>query len=122
VNAKPIVAIIDDDPSMLRGLVGLVRSAGHRAEGFASAEAFLARGSVERFACVITDIQMPGMSGIDLKKHLAAHGLSTPVILITARNDKTLKEWALADGAVCLLHKPFKPDALIGCLQRALKI
>jgi FixJ family two-component response regulator len=115
-----LIAIIDDDQSMLSALVGLVRSAGHDARGFASAVDFLGSGMVTGFACIISDVQMPGMSGIELMRHLAASQSSTPVIVITARHDPGLEATALASGAFCFLRKPVAADALIDCLARAL--
>ena len=106
---------------MLSAVVGLVRSTGYDARGFASAEEFLGCGMVPSFACIITDIQMPGMSGIELKQHLAACQFAMPVIMITARHEPGLEERALASGAVCFLRKPFEGDTLIGCIERALK-
>ena len=97
--------------------MALVRSAGYDAHGFASAEEFLGSGTVESFACIITDIQMPGMSGIELKEHLAASQCPVPVIMITARHDPGLEEKAIASGAACFLRKPFDADALIRCLE-----
>jgi FixJ family two-component response regulator len=117
-----LIAIIDDDASMLNALVSLVRSFGYDADGFVSAEAFLGCGSLQGFACIVSDVQMPGMSGIELKQHLAACQCSTPVIMITARHDPGLEERALASGAACFLRKPVAADALIDCLERALKI
>ena len=87
-----------------------------------SAEEFLGCGMVPSPACIISDVQMPGMSGIELKQHLKACRVSTPVILITARHDPGLEEWALASGAICFLQKPFEADTLIGCIERALKV
>jgi FixJ family two-component response regulator len=101
--------------------VALVRSAGYEAHGFASAEEFLGCGTVQSYACVITDIQMPGMSGIELKEHLAASHWSMPVIMITARHDPGLEQKALASGAASFLRKPFDADALIHCLEDALE-
>ena len=121
VAAGPLIAIIDDDDSMRSAVAALVRSAGYEALAFASAEEFLAYGTVGSFACVISDIQMPGMSGIELKKHLAASQSAVPVIMITARHDLGLEEKAMASGAACFLRKPFEADALINCLQRALE-
>jgi FixJ family two-component response regulator len=116
-----LISIIDDDESMLNAVIGLVRSAGFDAQGFVSAEAFLAYGMIESFACIITDIQMPGMSGIELKKYLSGRQFSVPVIMITARDDLDLEERALASGAASFLRKPFEADALIDCLERALR-
>ena len=106
---------------MRSAVVALVRSAGYDAHGFASAEEFLGSGTVEGFACIITDIQMPGMSGIELKQHLTASQCPVPVIMITARHDPGLEEKAIASGAACFLRKPFDADALFRCLEDALK-
>jgi FixJ family two-component response regulator len=116
----PIISVIDDDESLRTALVGLVRSLGYEAHGFGSAEEFL-EGGARRWACIISDIQMPGMSGIDLKRHLTAQAVTTPVIMITARAEPGLKERALASGAACFLKKPFEANALIDCLERALQ-
>jgi FixJ family two-component response regulator len=122
VPAGPLISIIDDDESMRAAVAALVRSSGYQVRGFASAEEFLACGAIQGFACVITDIQMPGMSGIELKRHLAASQCSLPVIMITAREEPGLEESAIASGAVCFLRKPFEADALISCLERALRV
>ena len=106
---------------MRSAVVALVRSAGYEARGFSSAEEFLASGEVQSFACVITDIQMPGMSGIELKQHLTGSQNAVPVIMITARHDPDLEGKALASGAACFLRKPFDADLLIGCVESALK-
>jgi FixJ family two-component response regulator len=121
VPAGPSISIIDDDESMRSAVVALVRSAGYEAQGFASAEDFLGCGTVKSFACIITDIQMPGMSGIELKQHLTASQCPVPVIMVTARHDHGLEERAIASGAACFLRKPFDADELIGCLEGALK-
>lgn len=114
-----LVSIIDDDESLRLALVGLVRSLGFEARGFESAEDFLRSDNLEAYACVVTDIQMPGMSGIDLKLHLVQQGISLPVIMITARPDPSLEEKARAAGAACFLRKPFEASALIACLDGA---
>jgi FixJ family two-component response regulator len=120
VPAADQVAIIDDDESLRLALVGLVRSLGLDGRGFASAEAFLQSGEAKRFAVVVTDIQMPGMSGIELKQHLAGRQCTLPVIMITARPDPSLEEKAMAAGAVAFLRKPFEAAVLIGLLEKAL--
>ena len=118
--AGHLISIVDDDVSMRDALVGLARSLGYDARGFASAEDFLACDDLSRFSCTITDIQMPGMNGFDLKRRLdERHDM--PVIMITARSDPGLKEKAISVGAVCFLHKPFDTDVLIDCLKRALR-
>jgi len=94
---------------------------GFGARGFASAEEFIAADGERSCDCVITDIHMPGMSGLDLMRLLKARDSKVPVIMITARAEPGLEARAVASGAVCLLRKPFKADALIACLERALK-
>jgi FixJ family two-component response regulator len=121
VAPEPLISIIDDDASLRHALVRLIRSFGYEARGFGSAEEFTESGTIGSFACVITDIQMPGMSGIELKQLLAKLNRTVPVIMITARHDVGLEERALAAGAACFLRKPFAAEALIACLERALK-
>jgi FixJ family two-component response regulator len=120
VFRMPWVSIIDDDESVRFALDGLVRSLGYEARTFASAEEFLGCSPVDGLVCVITDIHMPGMSGIELKQHLTARRCSLPVIMITGRNEPDLEERARSSGAACFLKKPFEPDVLIGCLEKAL--
>jgi FixJ family two-component response regulator len=105
---------------MRAALVRLVRSLGHEARAFASAEEFLQSDAINSASCVISDIQMPGMSGIELKQTLTAQEHEQPVIMITARADPSLEEQARASGAFCFLRKPFEADDLIGCLEKAL--
>ena len=121
VPQSPLISVVEDDQSLRDAMVGLVQSLGHDAKGYASAEAFLAAGVAAASACVITDIQMPGISGIDLKLALVEAGLAVPVIMVTARPEEALHERARQSGAFCLLRKPFTPDALIECLERALR-
>lgn len=120
VADETLISIIDDDDSLRTALVGLVRSLGYRADGFANAEAFLVGDQAARSAAIVTDIQMPGLSGIELKERLTAQGCDAPVIMITARTEEGLRERAFASGAVCVLKKPFTAEALIDCLERAL--
>lgn len=117
---EPLISIVDDDDSLRAALVGLVRSLGLRADGFACAEDFLAADCGEHSAAIVTDIQMPGLSGMELKQHLLARGCRAPVIMITARTEPGLEERAFASGAFCVLKKPFAAEALIACLERAL--
>lgn len=119
-NAVPLISIVDDDESLRTALLGLVRSLGYRVSGFDSAEAFLASGPAPDTGCVITDIQMPGLSGFDLKRGLLERDRHVPVIMISARTDPGLHEKALASGAICLLKKPFEAAELIACIDRAL--
>ena len=117
---EPSIAIIDDDEPFRIALVESLESLGYGAHGFASAEEFLAGDGERSCDCVITDIHMPGMSGLDLKRLLASRGCQVPVIMITARAEPELEAKAAASGAICLLRKPFDADALIDCLERAL--
>jgi FixJ family two-component response regulator len=121
VRSELLISIIDDDDSFRSALVGLIRSLGYGARGFESAEEFVQSGAMRSSACVITDVQMPGMSGIELQHLLAKSQCTVPVIMITARTEPGLEEKALASGAVCLLRKPFKADLLTDCLEQALK-
>lgn len=115
-----LISIVDDDDSLRAALVGLVRSLGYGALGFANAEDFLSGGAAARSDAIVTDIQMPGLSGIGLKERLTADGCMAPVIMITARTEPELQARAFASGALCVLKKPFAADALIDCLTRAL--
>jgi len=120
VPTPTLISIIDDDDSLCAAVTGLLRSCGHEARSFNSAEAFLAWEDARTSDCVITDIHMPGMDGIELKNLLATQNWQVPVILITARSDALVEARARASGAVCLLKKPFQADELIGCIDKAL--
>jgi FixJ family two-component response regulator len=114
-----LISVIDDDESMLDALGGLLRLLGFDVETFKSSEEFIRSGFTHSPRVILTDIHMPGLSGIDLKHWLDERACSTPVIMITARSDPHLRERALASGAVCLLRKPFDAKALMDCLKRA---
>jgi FixJ family two-component response regulator len=120
VTTVPLVAVIDDDDPFRTALVETLCSFGYRVHGFASAEQFIAANVAPSCDCIITDIQMPGMSGLDLKGHLAARGFKAPVIMITARAEEGVEARVAASGAVCLLRKPFEADDLIGWLNKVL--
>jgi len=122
VSREPLIAVIDDDEPFRTALVEALRSLGYRARGFASGEEFFAASGESSCDCVITDIHMPGMSGLDLQRLLMARDRRVPVIMITARGEPGLEAKAAASGAVCLLRKPFGADALIGCLEKALEV
>ncbi|MEW5688376.1 MAG: response regulator [Pseudomonadota bacterium] len=118
--SEPLISIVEDDESLRLAVVGLVRSLGYRTLAYGSAEDFLAAEEARTSNCVVTDIQMPGISGIELKQKLVADGVAMPVIMVTARTEPAVHERAMASGAFCLLRKPFTADALIACLDRAL--
>lgn len=115
-----LIAVIDDDESVRTSVSGLVRSLGYSARTFASAAEFLGSGSDAESDCIISDVQMPGISGIELKEALMAAGSRTPVILMTAFASDAVQMRAAEAGAVCFLRKPFGASELIGCLEAAL--
>ena len=114
-----LISIIDDDESTRLALASLMRSFGLEAKTYNSAEDFLRSGAAEPSSCIITDIHMPGLSGIELKQWLDDHANAAPVIMITARSEPHLHAQARACGAVCLLKKPFNAEALLACLKKA---
>jgi len=122
VSSEPLIAVIDDDEPFRTALVESLCSLGYRARGFASAEEFFTASGESPCDCVITDIHMPGTSGLDLQRLLMARDRRVPVIMITARGEPGLEAKAAASGAVCLLRKPFGADALIGGLEKALEV
>ena len=115
------IAVIDDDESFRVALVESLFSLGYGASGYASAEDYVRMIGSNSVNCVVSDIHMPGMSGLDLMKYLAVRGAKTPVVLITARSDANLEAKAALAGAVCLLRKPFEINELIGCIEGAVK-
>ena len=121
VSSKHLIAVIDDDSAFRVALVESLDSLGYVAREYVSADEFVAGNGEASSDCIVTDIHMPGMSGIDLMVLLSSRGSKTPVIMITARSDAGLEARALASGAICLLRKPFESVALIACLEMALK-
>lgn len=117
-----LISVVDDDDSFRSALIGLIRSLGYNVHGFESAEAFVESSFMRSSACVITDVQMPGMSGIELQQFLTRSQCAVPVIMVTARTEPGLEQKALASGAMCLLRKPFQTDVLMAWLQKALKV
>ena len=116
-----MISIVDDDKSVREAAKMLVKSLGYATETFASAEEFLESGRLCDTACLITDVQMPGMSGVDLQSHLTANGHCPPVIFVTAYPEASVRARALEAGAFGFLSKPFSEDSLIWCLDRALE-
>lgn len=114
------ISIIDDDTSLREALIALVRSVGHAGSGHGSAEAFLESGEASTADCLITDIKLPGISGVDLAARLGEDLCGPPVVIITARTETALLAKAAASGALCVLRKPFAADDLLDCLERAL--
>jgi FixJ family two-component response regulator len=117
---SPLVAIIDDDEALCSSLVDLMRSIGYRAVPYASAEMFLMSSNLFSLDCIVADVHMPGMGGLNLARKLHEQGITTPVTLITALPDKYLDDEAISVGAQGLLRKPFETDALLDCVKRSL--
>ena len=115
-----LIAVIDDDESFRIALVESLHSLGYGAHAFASAEEFITWEADASCDCVITDVHMPGLSGLELARLLISRPCRLPVVLVTARSDSHIDAHAAATRAICLLRKPFKTDALINCLDKAL--
>jgi FixJ family two-component response regulator len=115
-----VIAIVDDDESFRRAITSFIRSLGYGAAAFDSAEAFLESDRIQDIDCLITDLQMPGMTGIELQDRLIAQGHCLPVIFITAFPGMKARTQALARGAIGFLAKPFNDQGLIACLNEAL--
>jgi FixJ family two-component response regulator len=120
-NTNPLISIIDDDESMREAIRGLMKSLGFAAEMFPSAQAFLGSRHLPGTSCLIADVNMPGMSGLELHRHLSASGKAIPTILITAYPDDSARQRALADGVVCYLSKPFDEADLLAGIHSALR-
>jgi FixJ family two-component response regulator len=112
--------IVDDDASVRLATESLVKSLGHMSMTFASAEEFLRSPQLERTRCLITDVKMPGMTGIELQSALLSQGRDLPIIFMTAYPEPRVREMALAAGAVGFLGKPFDSADMISCLETAL--
>jgi len=117
--SRPLVAIVDDDQSIREATSNLLQSAGFLTATFADAESFLT-SSEPRAACLVADMRMPGMSGLQLHQHLIASGASIPTVLITAYPSDATRLRAREAGILCCLAKPFAPDELLECVRGAL--
>ena len=115
------VTIVDDEQSVRDALSNLLESAGMRVEAFASAEDFVNSGRANKGSCLILDIQLPGMSGLELQHRLATGNDSIPIIFITAHGEDRLREQALQDGAVGFFCKPFSSEALLDTVNSVMK-
>ena len=116
-----MISIVDDDECVREATKSLVRSLGYVAETFGSAEEFLSSEHRRETSCIITDVQMPGLSGVELQSRLIAEGHRLPIIFMTAFPDDRACTLALEAGAYGYLSKPFKEEHLILCLDRAIK-
>jgi FixJ family two-component response regulator len=118
VSRTPLIAIIDDDAAVREAVQGLVEAFGFAAATFSSAEEFLQSERVNDTACLVTDVQLPGMSGLQLQNHLTVSGSRIPIIVITAFPGDDRR--ALAGGAICFLRKPVIKEDLLRCIRLAL--
>jgi FixJ family two-component response regulator len=117
-----LISVVDDDDSVRESLQCLIRSFGFAVEAFASAEELLNSYRLSNVRCLILDVRMPGMSGLELQRRLAAEGREIPVIFITAHGGAAARSQALKDGAVDYLFKPFREEVLLEAIHAALKM
>jgi FixJ family two-component response regulator len=116
-----MIAIVDDDKGTREALKTLLRAMGHNASTFASAKDFLESEKLHDTSCLITDLQMPGLSGLDLQNHLIAKGHRIPIIFMTGHANDSARERAMKAGAICFLSKPFQKEDLLGCIEITLR-
>jgi FixJ family two-component response regulator len=121
MSGVPLISIVDDDDSLRNSLNNLIRSVGFGVQGFSSAEAFLNSHQLHDTACLIVDVRMPGMSGLDLQRRMVAANSRIPIVFITSHGDDNARTRALEAGAVDFLYKPFREEALLSAIDRALK-
>jgi FixJ family two-component response regulator len=119
-QTAPVIAVIDDDASVRRAVQRLLQAAGWTVETFATARAFLEAGERARPACLVLDVHLPGMSGLQLQEHLAAAGAALPIVFITAYDDEATRARVQRAGAVAYLRKPFEQGTLLEAVSRAI--
>ena len=115
-----LISIVDDDESVREATTSLLKSNGFRAEVFSSAEDFLASGCLDETRCLILDVQMPGMNGLELQRRLASENRSIPIIFISAHDNQEVRKQATRSGAIDFLPKPFSEEALLRAIRDAL--
>src|SRR5260370_10985338 len=120
MSETPLIVCVDDDPSVAEAIKGLLKACGFTAKTFLSAEEFLQSARLEDTSCLIMDVQLGGMSGLQLQNRLAESGYGIPIIFITAFPDERIRERALSAGAVCFLSKPVTKEGLLTCIHAAL--
>ena len=120
-ESAPIIALVDDDPSVRRGLERLIRSMGWKAETFASAQEFLDRVGVEAPSCVVLDLQLPGLTGLELQKQMAEVGLETPIVFLTGHGNIPATVQAMKAGAIEFLTKPVEEQDLLKAIHEAIE-
>ena len=117
---RGLISVVDDDESIRRTTTFLIESFGFRAAAFESAEGFLKSGQLHDTSCLIVDVQMPGMSGLELQSELAAAGYDIPIVFMTAYENKVSRQQAMQAGAVAFLAKPFGDEQLLQTVRLAL--
>src|SRR6266478_7716757 len=117
----PLISIVDDDDSLRNSLDNLIRSVGFHAQGFSSAEAFLSSNQAQDTACLILDMRLPGMNGLELQRQIVAANWRIPIIFITSHADGDAQARALEAGAVDYLYKPFREEQLLNAIDAAMK-
>lgn len=120
IAGRPLISIVEDDGAVRESLKSFILSLGYASRTFAAAEEYLASEILHSTACLISDVQLPGMSGLDLQARLIADGHRIPMVFVTGFVSETIRARVLTDGAVGYFGKPLDPDALIECLERAL--
>jgi len=121
MSHTPLIAIVDDDESVRNAVQTLLESTGRRTAAFASAEQFLASNAVTAAECLILDLRMPGINGVELQRRMLATGHRIPTIVLTAHGDDAARARALRAGAVAFLIKPFQPDVLLEAVAVSLR-
>jgi FixJ family two-component response regulator len=119
LSASLVIAVVDDDPDVRDSLDSLMRSVGWTSVGFAGGDELLEAGAQSGFACIVTDLHMPGMTGLELQAEIVRRGWTQPVILMTAYPTDAARAQAMAAGAVAFLTKPIDPDSLIEAVAAA---
>ena len=121
IEPEPIVFVVDDDPSVRRSIERLTQSLGFRVQTFQSAAEFLERARSDGPACLVLDVRLPGLSGLDLQRELTHSGYQLPIIFMTAHGDIPMTVRAMKGGAVEFLTKPFRPHHLLGAIRTAIE-
>jgi FixJ family two-component response regulator len=118
----PLISVVDDDRLLVEAIVSLLESVGYAAAGFLSAQDFLNSPQLRCTACLVLDVGMPGMGGLELQRRLAAEKVPTPIIFITACGEQQVSAAEVRSGAVALLRKPFSQESLLAALRSALTL
>jgi FixJ family two-component response regulator len=121
VSKKPLISVVDDDVSVRAGMVDLVQAIGFAAQAFEGASDFLNSDRIDSTSCLISDVRMPGMTGLELHDRLVAAGKTIPTILLTAYPNEPDRERALQAGVICYLTKPYNQNDLLACIRSALE-